>query len=210
MYSDFSKLKGTVAEKLPFPHLLCPEFVRMDLMPDIHQDFPKVPGAGSFPMSVLKCGKAFQTMIEEISSPTMADILGKKLHIDLSGKPSMVTVRGFCRATDGKIHTDSRGKLITVLIYLNTDWDEKTGGRLRLLNNGDDIEDYFLESPPGNGTLLAFRCDKNAWHGHLPYEGQRRAIQLNWVESESYRRREASRHFVSASLKKVRAFAKLK
>ena len=44
----------------------------------------------------------------------------------------MVTARGVSAARDGQIHTDSRTKLITVLIYMNNAWEAKTG-RLRLL-----------------------------------------------------------------------------
>lgn len=206
LYSDFTKLAQTPAGSTPFPHLLCTEFVRLDQLDDIHRDFPAVPSAGSFPLASLKYGEAFKTLIDEIRSPQMAALLADKLEVAICDKPTMVTVRGFCRKTDGKIHLDSGGKLVTVLLYLNTDWDEQTGGRLRLLNDGQNLEDYFLESPPGNGTLLAFRCDDNAWHGHLPYAGERRAIQLNWVASVRYRRREAARHLLSATLKKARRF----
>lgn len=177
-------------------------------MEAINQDFPSVPSAGSFPVGTLRCGQAFSALVDEIRSSEMTQIIGEKLDADICGKPTMVTVRGFCRETDGKIHLDSGGKLVTVLLYLNTDWDEKTGGRLRLLYDGSNLDNYFLESPPGSGTLLAFRCDSNAWHGHLPYAGERRAIQLNWVTGNGYRRREATRHFISAAAKKARAFFK--
>lgn len=204
-YSDFEKLASTKPTDAPFPHLLCPAFIRQGVSSVIDGDFPDVPAAGSFPLASLRCGNAFNALIEEIRSTQMAKLLSEKLNVDIVGKPTMVTVRGFCRQTDGKIHLDSGGKLVTVLLYLNTEWDETTGGRLRLLYDGRNIENYFLEIPPGNGTLLAFRCDSNAWHGHLPYAGERRAIQLNWVASDTYRHREAARHFLSAALKRVQA-----
>ena len=40
----------------------------------------------------------------------------------------MVTVRGRTDARDGKIHSDSKSKLVTVLLYMNGTW-EKPGGR---------------------------------------------------------------------------------
>ena len=202
---DFTKLAAAAAESAPFPHVLCEDFIRAEKLPEIHRDFPAVPGGGSFPLSSLKYGPMFAALIDEISGGKMADILSEKLAVSLTNHPTMVTVRGSCRETDGKIHRDSEGKIITVLLYLNREWGERqNGGRLRLLNNGDNINDYFLETPPTNGALLAFRCDNNAWHGHLPFAGERRAIQLNWVTSRAYRRREAARHFVSAALKKTR------
>lgn len=203
-FSDFDKLKLTVAGSRPFPHILCPAFVQPDKLAGIQDSFPTVPGPGSFPLSTLKCGNAFQQMVDEISSPQMLDILAEKLRVPITTKNlTMVTVRGYCRPTDGKIHIDSDGKLITVLLYLNTKWDEHSG-YLRLLNNSEDLEDYFMEVPPYNGTLLAFRCDKNAWHGHKSFCGERKVIQLNWVVNEAYRQREVVRHFFSAAIKKVR------
>ena len=68
---------------------------------------------------------------------------------------------------DGSIHTDSKTKIITVLLYLNEAWDA-AGGRLRLLRSGTDLENYVAELPPSNGTLLIFRRSDNSWHGHKP------------------------------------------
>ena len=206
MYGEFEKLKAIKESISPFPHLLFPNFIRNDVLDLIHRDFPKVPGAGSFPLASLNSHGAFAELIEEISSARMAEILADKLQVEIISCPTMVTVRGFCRKTDGKIHVDSEGKIVTVLLYLNKLWDgNSTGGRLRLLHGNNDLNDYFLEIPPSNGALLAFRCDENAWHGHLPYVGERRAIQLNWVSSVAYQRREMIRHVISASFKKVRA-----
>jgi hypothetical protein len=37
-----------------------------------------------------------------------------KFSIDLTGRPTMITVRGRCsKEKDGKIHTDSKTKIIT-------------------------------------------------------------------------------------------------
>lgn len=132
----------------------------------------------------------------------MAQALGDKLGIELSGKPTMVTVRGRARPTDGQIHIDSSGKLVTVLLYMNPAWEEP-GGQLRLLRGPDDLDDYAVEVPPDEGTFLAFPCIPNAWHGHHPFEGERRTIQLNWVNSQRYQRREQIRHSVSAFFKKL-------
>jgi len=104
----------------------------------------------------------------------------------------MFTVRGECRATDGKIHTDSATKIITVLLYMNEKWDTD-GGRLRILRNGADLDDYVEEVPPHGGTLLAFRRSENSWHGHQPFDGPRRAIQMNWVTDKSVVAREEGR-----------------
>jgi Rps23 Pro-64 3,4-dihydroxylase Tpa1-like proline 4-hydroxylase len=119
----------------------------------------------------------------------------------------MITVRGRCSEKDGKIHTDSETKIITILIYMNSGW-ESSGGRLRLLRSASSLDDAIVEVPPSEGTLLAFRRGNNSWHGHKPFSGPRRVIQFNWVISESVVRREQNRHRLSAWLKKLRgAFA---
>jgi hypothetical protein len=60
-----------------------------------------------------------------------------------------------------------------------------------------------VEVPPETGTMVAFACAPDAWHGHRPFEGERRTIQLNWVRSRGYKAREQMRHTLSASLKKL-------
>lgn len=52
---------------------------------------------------------------------------------------------------------------------------------MRLLNGGSDLEDYFTKVEPKGGTMLVFKRADNSWHGHHPYEGPRRAIQINWL-----------------------------
>ena len=74
---------------------------------------------------------------------------------------------------------------------------------LRLLRSADNLDDMILEVPPSEGTLLAFKRSDNSWHGHKPFNGERRVIQFNWVTSEDVVRREQARHRFSATLKKV-------
>jgi hypothetical protein len=64
------------------------------------------------------------------------------------------------------------------------------------------------EVPPVEGTLLAFRRSDKSYHGHKSFEGERRAIQLNWVTGPDVVRREMSRHRLSAWLKSINPFAR--
>ena len=99
-------------------------------------------------------------------------------------------------------HQDSTEKIVTVLVYMNPDWEE-SGGRLRVLRSDRDLEDYAAEVPPAEGTLLAFRRSDTSHHGHKPFEGQRRVLQLNWVTSDKFARRERRRHAISAFFKRL-------
>lgn len=204
MLIDIDRLRETPLNNDPFDHIAVPGFIRAEALESLHGDYPDVGKPGSYPVASVACGPAFEQALKEIQSPEMTAAIEEKFGVDLAGRPTMVTVRDRCRERDGQIHTDSKGKLITVLIYMNPPWEE-SGGRLRLLRGPGDIENYAAEVPPNEGTLLAFRCTPDAWHGHKPFEGRRRAIQLNWVVDEKYVKREQRRHRLSAFLKKFKA-----
>ena len=131
-------------------------------------------------------------------------IVEKKFSLDLDGRPTMFTVRGHCRRTDGKIHTDTESKIITVLLYMNQTWANQ-GGRLRLLNSATNIDDMVAEISPTVGTLLVFRRCEHSFHGHLPFEGERKVIQMNWVTHQKFVDREAKRHDGRHCLKNFRS-----
>jgi len=190
----------------PFAYAMVPRFVRPEAMAAINADYPAVRHPGSFPLPTLKYGPAFERFMQAIQGPQFTRAVEKKLNVDLTGRPTMVTARGISAARDGQIHTDSRTKLITVLIYMNNAWEAKTG-RLRLLRGPDDLNDVIAEVPPDEGTLLIFKNQPNAWHGFEAFEGPRRVIQLNWVTDAGVVWREQTRHKVSAFFKRLRGKA---
>jgi len=198
---DLKTFRNTPLTKEPFEQLILPGFIRREALADIHADYPVIKKPGSFPLVGLSYGRAFADLVTELNGPSMRSAFEKKFGIDLNGRPTMITVRGYCREKDGSIHTDTASKIITVLIYMNPSW-EPAGGRLRLLRSPTDIEDIIVEVPPIEGTLLAFRRSENSWHGHKPFAGQRRVIQFNWVTSAAVVRREQMRHRFSAAMKR--------
>jgi len=183
--------------------LLLNKGAKADARSTIHNDYPEVDRPGSFPLGEVSYGSAFATLVEQMRSDEFRNAFEEKFSIDLTNRPDMITVRGRCSEKDGKIHTDSETKIITILIYMNPGW-ESAGGRLRLLRSGNNLDDMILEVPPTEGTLLAFRRSNNSWHGHKPFSGPRRVIQFNWVTSEAVVRREQNRHRFSAWMKKLR------
>ncbi len=190
----------------PFPYVIVPGFVRAGELAAIHADFPIIDRAGSFPSSTLRYGATFGRLLAALEGPELTARVAEKFAIDLSGRPTMVTVRGQARPTDGKIHCDSASKLITILIYLNDQWREE-GGQLRLLRSPDNLDDVAAEVPPTAGTIVAFKVTPNGWHGHRPFSGPRRVLQLNWVTDAGVVRREQARHRFSARLKRLNPFA---
>jgi hypothetical protein len=203
---DLDAFNAAPLTREPFPFLMVPRFVKPEAMAAINADYPRVEHPGSFPLPTLTYGAAFADFIAAIQGPQFTRAVEEKLGVDLRGRPTMVTARGISAARDGQIHTDSRTKLITVLIYMNNAWEAKTG-RLRLLRGPDNLEDVIAEVPPDEGTMLVFRNDPNAWHGFHAFEGPRRVIQLNWVTDMGVVKREQTRHRVSAFFKRLRGKA---
>lgn len=199
---DFESLRSRAPLEDPFLHLIVPEFVREEAQAGIEEDFPAIAHPGSFPLPSLRYGSRFAALVEALTGPEMTALVETKLGIDLTGRPTTVTVRGISRAADGQIHTDSKSKLVTMLLYMNEDWDSGRG-RLRLLRSANDLNDYAAEVPPNRGTLLLFKNGPTAWHGFPPFEGERRVIQVNWVTDDSVVRREGRRHRLSAFMKKL-------
>jgi hypothetical protein len=199
---DLTALRAAPVATEPFTFFIVPRFVKAGALDAIGRDFPKIAHPGSFPLPTLHCGPAFGALAEALTGRAMAEAAGAKLGMDLTEAPTMITVRGQSRAADGKIHTDSRTKLVTALIYMNDAW-ESPRGRLRLVRSETDLDDVIAEVPPEQGTLLVFKNAANAWHGFEPFAGPRRVIQLNWMTDASVVRREIARHRVSAFFKRL-------
>lgn len=199
---DLEKFAAAKVTQDPFQFVVVEDFVNPKEQSAISKDFPAIDKAGSFPLKTLSYGPTFARLLAELEGEGFRKAVEKSFGVDLTGRPTMITVRGHTDKTDGRIHTDSLTKIITVLVYLNDTWDEGSG-RLRLLRSATDLDDFIEEVPPRFGTMLAFRRSDNSWHGHKQYVGERRAIQLNWVLDEGVKRREQKRHWFSAFFKRL-------
>lgn len=199
---DLDAFRATPLCRDPYDHVVVTGFLKPDALAAIGADYPAMKKPGSFALDGLECGPALISLIDQLQGSPLRDAFAEKFAVDLTRRPTMVTLRGRCQAKDGRIHTDSESKIITVLIYMNSGWDAD-GGRLRILRSGDDLEDFAAEVPPDAGTLLAFRRGENSWHGHPSFVGPRRVIQLNWVRDEAVVKREQDRHRVSAWFKRL-------
>ena len=132
--------------------------------------------------------------------------MGQKFGLALDGAPLMTTLRGNSGEKDGQIHTDSSAKRVTILLYLNPSAKEawtRQEGCLRLLRNGTDLEDYAVEVPPTDGTLLVFPNGPTTFHGHKTFVGQRYVIQMNYMTTSAKAQAEMRRHHLSAVVKRL-------
>tara|TARA_Y100000746_G_scaffold154699_1_gene132724 strand:- start:358 stop:984 length:627 start_codon:yes stop_codon:yes gene_type:complete len=165
----------------------------------IIKDFPDINDGGSFHVDAVPSGKSIYRLIKELESEEFKRILETKFNINLDEAKVVTTLRGFSRKKDGKIHADSKTKILTVLLYLNLNWQEDRGN-LRLLKRKNNLEEYIKEIPCTFGSLVSFKVTDECWHGFKPYEGKRLSIQLNYIYPEALSSHNL-RHKLSSSLK---------
>jgi SM-20-related protein len=202
---DLDRLRAAPLVRDPFDFVVVEEFVRRAALASLLADFPEIRRHGSFPVDSVAGGPAFARLVTALDGAPLRHAIEDKFGIDLDGRPTLLTVRGWSGAKDGRIHTDSATKMITLLLYMNPVWD-RAEGRLRLLRGPSDLEDYAVEVAPLAGTMLAFRPSERSFHGHCAHIGVRRSLQLNWVTDSSVVRREFARHHWSARLKALNPF----
>ena len=179
--------ESAVVREAPFPLLIASNVLERAAEHALGEDFPRYRGAGFFPYAPADCGPSMNALVGELTAPAFADRVGQLLGIDrLSQYPVLVTI---CRALNlrhGTIHTDSQSKVASALVYLNPEWVESHAGCLRFLSSGNDIEALVApEIRPVYGALTAFSRTDNSFHGHLPYQGERRVIQVAWLVDAS-------------------------
>ncbi|SVC62373.1 uncharacterized protein METZ01_LOCUS315227, partial [marine metagenome] len=154
---NLDKIQEAKVNKTYFPFFsVTNSFIDNEISKRLTKDFPSISRGGSFPIEALKSGASFIQLVEELKGNELRGLLEQKFDVSLSDKPAVTTARGMSRSKDGKIHSDSKTKIITLLIYLNEEWNHESG-LLRLLRNPKDIEDYFLEIPASIGSMVAFK-----------------------------------------------------
>ena len=196
---------ATRVAREPFAFVIAHDQLPRSAQRQLAEDFPRYGSAGFFPYDSEDCGPSINRLVGEITARPFADALGERLGIpNLGSYPTLVTI---CRALNkrhGTIHTDSRSKVATALLYFNESWPDTSDGCFRFLNRVDDIDDLAApEIKPLYGELAAFKRADNSFHGHLPYEGERRVIQVAWLTSEEEKARKTQRGRLSRLFKKI-------
>ena len=195
-------LKQAPVHQSPYPYFVVENAILDNEVQSVIQDFPSIKQGGSFNLEDVEIKPNFDRLLKSIDTPEFRKILTEKSDVDVMEHPMMITLRGHSRQKDGRIHTDSKSKLLTILIYLNESWEHETG-RLRILNNQHDMNDYVAEINSGPGDLVAFKVTENGWHGYIPYEGQRQSIQINFLTSDKANAKHRFVHGLSAKFKKL-------
>jgi hypothetical protein len=86
---------------------------------------------------------------------------------------------------------------------MNDAWKDDHAGRLRVLYGPVGFEPYKVEVPPVMGTMFAFLRSENSWHGHMPFAGERRVVQVAWVKNSAELERKKRRNATAQFLKGI-------
>lgn len=189
----------------PFPFMIAHGQLPDEFRSELERDFPRYTSAGFFPYDPSDCGPSVNALVEKLTAPEFASAIGKRLGIEGLGQyPTLVTLCRSLNKRHGTIHTDSTSKVATALLYLNSQWPDTSDGCLRFLSSIDNIDNTIApELKPLYGEFAVFkRCD-NSFHGHLPYEGERRVIQVAWLTSEEEKLRKTKRGKFARAFKKL-------
>jgi SM-20-related protein len=178
---NLDTLRQAELQSDPFDFMVVPNFLSPQALGRVNEDYPDISTAANHALENLQYGSAFEELMQELQGQPFAQLLGERFDMQLASLPTTVTVRKYCERTDGNIHTDHKSKVITVLLYFNLDW-QHADGQLRMLRSKDDIEDYTAQVLPLGGTMLAFRRTDHSWHGHTRFVGERRMVQLNYLD----------------------------
>src|SRR5947209_11968139 len=104
---DLAAFDAAPLQRDPFDHVMIESFINPQHLDAIVAAFPDVPGAGSHSPASLHIGIDFAELLIELEGLAFCRAIERKFAIDLAGRPTVTTIRGELRASDGAIHTDS-------------------------------------------------------------------------------------------------------
>ena len=198
---DLEAIKSAEVHQSPYTYIVLSNFLRPEGVADLRRDFPDIQKPGFLTLQDIDMRGAFKDLIAELEGDAMAAALSAKLGIDLVPYPRLTTVRRLSQAKDGRIHTDSQSKLATFLVYMNDNWQDDAAGRLRVLRGPDDFDDMAAEISPTMGSAFGFRRADNSWHGHKPFAGERRVVQVTWLRDAAELERKKKRNSLAQFFK---------
>ena len=200
---DEAEIRAATLRHDPYDFAFVEQAIAPRYKDEVLADAPVIPDRGSYGLPNLNYGPAFGKVIKDLLSPRFRGLMEEKFDLDLSKSPPVVLMMGNTTGhyNEGYAHPDSRHKIVTVLLGFTRDWPYERG-RLRVLRSSDRNDSAF-EFAPEFGRMLMFKVCDHSWHGFLPQKGPRMSLQLCFVDSEDYVRREYWRHGASAFAKSV-------
>lgn len=200
---NLDSVRNATVIREPYTHFMASNFLDEEAIPQLRKDFPNITKPGYLTVDEISMGPSFRALIEELEAPELTEAISSKLGLNLHPHPRLTTIRKLSQLKDGRIHTDGVAKLATFLVYMNDEWVDNSDGRLRVLRGPDDFDDMAAEIPPTMGHIFGFRRSDNSWHGHKPFAGERRVVQVTWLQDASELERKKKRNSVAQFFKGV-------
>src|SRR5215218_8639949 len=179
---DLTAVRNAERSSEPYDYVLASNLLKQDKIDELRRDFPAIDKPGYLTVDEVALHGRFKQLIEELEGPELSEELSKKFGLDLHQYPRLTTIMKKSQPKYGAIHTDGPSKVMTMLVYMNDDWGTDSAGRLRVLYDGQNFEPYKVEVPPIMGTVFAFLRSDNSWHGHTPFAGERKVVQIAWIK----------------------------
>jgi SM-20-related protein len=198
---DIDAVRRAQLSHEPYDFFCGSNFLRQEALADLQQEFPDISKAGYLTVDEVGLKGSFKTLLEEMEGPELTEALSQKFGRDLHPYPRLTTIMRRSQAKYGAIHTDSASKIMTMLVYMNPAWQEEQGGRLRALFDDKHYEPYAVEVPPTMGHIFAFLRSDKSWHGHKPFTGERKVVQVAWVKDQAELDRKKKRNGMAQVLK---------
>lgn len=196
-------IRNADVQRDPYDYMLGSSFLREEAIDDLRRDFPAIEKPGYLTVGEVQLKGRFKTLIEELESPELTEVLSSRFGQDLSAYPRLTTIMKRSQPKYGAIHTDGPSKVMTMLVYMNDSWEVGDSGRLRVLYDGDNFEPYKVEVPPTMGTVFAFLRGDRSWHGHRPFAGERKVVQIAWIRDAEELARKQKRNRTAQWLKGI-------
>lgn len=187
-------IRGADRSSEPYDYLLGQSFLKPDALDDLRRDFPAIDKPGYLTVDEVALKGRFKTLIEELEGEELTEELSRAFGKDLHPYPRLTTIMKRSQPKYGAIHTDGPSKVMTMLVYMNDNWEIGDGGRLRVLYDGQNFEPFKVEVPPTMGTVFAFLRGDSSWHGHRPFVGERKVVQIAWVTDKDELARKKKRN----------------
>jgi SM-20-related protein len=201
---DVDAVRRAPLAREPYVWFLGSGILKDGAIEELKRDFPDITKPGYLTVDEVQLKGRFKTLIDELESDEFSRELSQKFGTgDLTQYPRLTTIMKRSQPKYGTIHTDGPSKVMTLLVYMNDDWRADGSGRLRVLYNNKDFTPYAAEVPPTMGTVFAFLRSDNSWHGHEPFTGERKVVQVAWVKDADELARKKKRNRVAQFFKGV-------
>lgn len=200
---DLDVIRNAPLAREPYSFFMGDGFLKSDSVEQLRAEFPDISKPGFLTVDDVEVKGRFKQLIDELEGPELTEVLSQKFGLNLHPFPRLTTIRKISQLKDGRIHTDGEAKVMTLLVYMNDAWTDDGAGRLRVLNGPNDFDDMVLEVPPTMGTVFAFLRADNSWHGHKPFAGERKVVQVAWVRDAGELERKKKRNSLAKIFKGI-------